>query len=281
MCQLGGVINNMAKMIFGRRQDSSANLLFRHLKILIAVTRSELASRYAGSLFGMGWAILSPLLIMVVYSLVYLVIFRVRVPSLTPIDYVLYIFSGLVPFLSVSEALGMGVTSIIANKSVLNNTVFPIDLVPAKAVLLSQPTMIVGFVVVLVGTVISKGFSWTLFLLPVIWLLQIIGLVGVNWLLSLSTIIFRDMQNLITVILMMLMVASPIAYTPDMVTGMMVYLVYVNPFAYFVVGYQKVLILREMPDLITTAGIILIPTIFFLLGNWLFTNGKRAVIDYV
>ena len=263
------------------QRENSAYLLIKHRKLLFNVTRNELSSRYAGSLLGIGWAVLAPLLIIFIYAVVYLVIFKVKVPSLSAPDYVLYIFSGLVPFLSLSESLGLGVGSIIANKSVLNNTVFPVDLVPAKAVFLSQPTMIVGFFVIITGTVITHGFSWTLFLLPLIWGLQIMGLIGLNWILSLFTVIFRDMQSLITSIIMILMIASPIAYTPDMVSGMLKYIILFNPFAYFVIGYQRVLVLRQIPDPITIAGIIIIPTALFLLGNWLFTKGKRAVADYV
>ncbi len=267
--------------VLSRLKDSSAYLLYKYRQILINVTKNELSSKYAGSLFGIGWAILSPLLIIIVYAIVYLVIFQVRVPSLSSTDYVLYIFSGLVPFLSLSESLGLGVSSVIANKNILNNTVFPIDLVPAKAVLLSQPTMIVGFFVIIYGAIISHGFSWTFLLLPLIWVLQIMGLIGTNWVLSLFTVIFRDMQNLITVIIMILMVASPIAYTPEMLTGILKYFIYINPFAYFVIGYQKILILRQMPEPVTLAGIFIIPITLFLAGNWLFTRGKKAMADYV
>ena len=72
-------------------------------------------------------------------------------PGSSAWEYVIFIFSGLVPYLMTAEALVTGVTSVIANKSVLNNTVFPIDLAPVKAVLTSQATMLVGMTVTLVG----------------------------------------------------------------------------------------------------------------------------------
>src|SRR5260370_23455236 len=82
-----------------------------HRHILLRVTRNELVARYAGSVLGVGWALLTPLVMMAIYAVVYLVIFRVQVPGLTPGQYVLFIFAGLVPFLMTSEALGSGVGS--------------------------------------------------------------------------------------------------------------------------------------------------------------------------
>jgi lipopolysaccharide transport system permease protein len=263
------------------KKASSANLLYKHRKLLFSVTINELTSRYAGSLMGFGWAILSPLLIISVYSVIYLVIFKVKTSSMSSSDYVLYIFSGLVPFLSLSESLAFGVSSVVSNKNVLNNTVFPIDLAPAKAVLLSQPTMLVGFTVILLGTGFTHRLSWTTLLLPIVWGLQIMGVIGLNWILSLVTVVFRDMQSLITIVIMVLMVASPIAYTPEMVSGLIKIIIYVNPFAYFVITYQRILVLGQLPDLITSLGVIVSSVGLFILGNWLFSQGKATVIDYV
>src|SRR5262245_54875470 len=121
----------------------SAKGLVTHRWLLWPVRRNGLKSRYAGSVVGQGWAVLTPILLLGISGVVYLVIFRVQVPGLSPVQYVLMIFAGLVPFLMTSEALTLGVNSVVANRSVLNNTVFPIDLAPPKSVLLAQIPMAV------------------------------------------------------------------------------------------------------------------------------------------
>ena len=126
----------------------------------------------------------------------------------------------------------------IANKSVLNNTVFPIDLAPIKPVLSAQAIMTAGMLVVLAGAVMTGNIHATLVLLPVIWALNIIWLAGLNWLLSVINVIFRDLENFVSAILMVMLVASPIAYTPAMVPSSLKLLLDLNPFAYFVVAYQ-------------------------------------------
>ncbi|WP_100961747.1 hypothetical protein [Bosea sp. FBZP-16] len=108
------------------------------------IARSEITARFAGSILRAGWAIATPVLMLMIYAAVYLLIFSVQVPGKTGASYVVLIFTGLVPFLTTSEALSTGVSSVVANRAVLADTVFPIDLVPIKSVVLAQVTMLAG-----------------------------------------------------------------------------------------------------------------------------------------
>src|SRR6185312_13766147 len=141
-----------------------------------------------------------------------------------------------------------GVTSVIVNRAVLNNTVFPIDLAPVKAVLSAQGSMIAGMIATSAGVIAVGRAHWTMLLIPVVWILQVAALIGISWVLSLVNVVLRDVQNLITLLLVMLMVASPIAYTPAMVPSSLHWVLWANPLAYFVLTYQKILVLGELPD---------------------------------
>lgn len=259
----------------------SSQFLLSHRRLLWQVALNELKARYAGSIFGLGWAVLTPLLFLAIYAGIYLIIFRVQVPGLSPVQYVLLIFSGLVPFLMTSEALVSGVSAVVANKSVLSNTVFPIDLAPAKAVLLSQVPMVVGFTAIIAALALTGTMSWTVVLLPVIWGLHILALIGLNWILSLINLVFRDLQNLMGIILLALMIVSPIAYTPEMVPPSLKVLLILNPFAYFVVAYQSIMILGRLPGWGNSLILIALSLGLFTLGGYFFSRAKRVLIDYV
>jgi lipopolysaccharide transport system permease protein len=267
-----------------RRKPSrwgSAQYFRSHGRLLWRVTRNDLAQRHAGSHLGFGWVFLAPLLVLGIYSVVYLEIFRVRVPGLSSLEYVIYIFCGLIPYLAAAESIGVGVTAVIANKSVLNNTVFPIDLAPVKPVLASQAIMAVGVPVIVGGAAATGNVHGTLVLLPVVWLLNLMWLIGVNWILSLLNVIFRDLQNLVTAVLMVMLVASPIAYTPDMVPSSLKPLLAANPFAYFVVAYQQVIMLGIWPSIPHLALLVVMSIVTFWVGGWFFYRAKRVIIDYV
>jgi len=245
------------------------------------VAQSELKSRYAGSIFGLAWAVLNPILFLAVYAIVYLIIFRVRVPGLSSFQYVLYVFSGMVPFLMTNEAIMAGLGSVIANKSVLSNTVFPVELAPVKALLLSQVPMVVGMSAIVMGLLFSGSMTWTMLLLPVVWGFHLLGLIGLTWFLSLINLVWRDLQNIVGLILLVLMIVSPIAYTPDMVPAQIKILVILNPFAYLVVTYQKILVLGQLPSMSEIVVIVVMTVVLFVCGGYFFSRAKGELIDYV
>lgn len=260
---------------------NSALLLLRYRRVLWQVTRNELRARYAGSLLGATWALLAPLLLLGVYAVVYLFVFRVQVPGLSPLQYVLYIFAGLAPFLTTAEAIAVGVTSVVANRAVLNSTVFPIDLVPAKAVLGAQGPMLTGFFVIVAAGLATNTLSWSIVALPGLVLLHMAGLLGTVWVLALLNVAFRDLQSLVNIALMVLLVASPIAYTPEMVPPSLAPLVALNPLAYLLTAYQRVLVLGQLPDLGGAAVLVTGTLLAFGFGGWFFANTKRMMADHV
>lgn len=262
-------------------RDGSARYLRSHRRLLWGVTRNELSARYAGSHLGMFWVMLAPTLVLAVYAVTYVAIFKIRLAGLTSTEYVIFIFSGLVPYLMAADALANGVGSVIANKSVLSNTVFPIDLAPVKAVLTSQVIMAVGMGVTIIGSALVGTLRWTVVLLPPIWALQALGLIGIVWFISLLNVIFRDIQNFLTPILMMMLIISPIAYTPEIVPESLKPLILLNPFAYFVVAYQQILVLGLVPSLAHSAVMVVLAVVPFLLGSWFFATAKRVIVDYV
>src|SRR5690349_5578118 len=87
-------------------------LVGRYQQLIRATTLAELRGTYAGSILGMAWVVIGPLLLLAIYGAVYAVIFQIRPVSLSRAEYVFYVFSGLVPFLVFSAALNAGALSI-------------------------------------------------------------------------------------------------------------------------------------------------------------------------
>lgn len=250
-------------------------------KLLWRVTSTELRSRYAGSVFGVAWAALVPVLTLAIYGAVYTVILAVRVPGFSPQQYVLFIFAGLVPFLMSAESLSLGVASFTANRAILENTVFPIDLAGPKVVLGSQVIMAVGMPVLLVGLLATRQLQPTILLLPFVWLLHLLALVGAIWLLSLVNVLVRDLQSFMNALLMILFVASPIAYIPEMVPSSLAPLLALNPLSHFIIAYQKITVFGTVPTLSEWVVLAGISGALFAIGGWAFARAKRVLVDYV
>lgn len=128
-------------------------IICRHHSLLYQTTLNEVRSRYAGSALGFLWLIIYPLLFLLTYAIVYLFIFKIRFPELSSYEYIIMIFCGLIPFLGFSEGLSLGVVSVVANSNLIKNTLFPIELVPVKSVLVGQATQIsaTGILIIALG----------------------------------------------------------------------------------------------------------------------------------
>jgi ABC-type polysaccharide/polyol phosphate export permease len=99
--------------------------LFICRAVLLAVTRIELGKRYSGSFLGVLWYPIYWAALLGMYCFVYIVIFQQRIPEFGKFGYVLFIFSGLIPYFGVSDAIGSGAGSIRANTAVVRNRSSP------------------------------------------------------------------------------------------------------------------------------------------------------------
>jgi len=256
-------------------------LLIKHRSLLWITTINDLRIRFAGSILGLIWFILYPLMFLGLYALVYVFIFKVRFELFTSYEYVLLIFCGLVPFLSFSESLGNGIPSIVANVSLVKNTLYPIELIPAKSVLGSQGTQLIGMIL-LFGVL---GFLGKLTMLAplviLIWFFQILFAIGLIWIIASLNVYIRDLQNITAILVLFLMMVSPIAYTPDMIPASIRPFLSINPLYYFITAYQELLMLGTYPGNGIMFPIVSLGIGFFTFGFWFISKMKRLFADNI
>jgi lipopolysaccharide transport system permease protein len=254
--------------------------MYQHRRILKAISLSEIRSKYIGTTLGLAWSFMYPILFLGLYAVVYTLILKVKLANMSTVDYVLLIFSGLIPFLGFSEALSTGVSSVIANRGLIKNTLFPIELIPVKAVLSSSTTMLVGLCFLLPILWFQHGFLASQLFLPVILFLQLTFSCGLIWVLSALNVFFRDLGQVISVIILFLMLISPIGYTTDMIPPKLISLMYPNPLYYLITLYRECLISGNIP--IKPLEIFTVITfIFFTMGYYIFSRLKVVFADYV
>src|SRR5262245_42996166 len=158
---------------------------YRSRDILARTTWVEIKSAYAGSVLGVIWVILGPLLMLSVYAITYAVIFKVRLTTMSTAEYVLYVFCGIVPFLAFAQSLSNGTLSLSSNRAVMLHTVFPAAMIPLRSVLVGSTGMFTGAVILLVADIALSKPSFTFALIPLVMLFQLMFTTGLCWLLSL------------------------------------------------------------------------------------------------
>jgi lipopolysaccharide transport system permease protein len=264
-----------------RQISGPFHLLAKYHAVLLRTAAIEIRALYAGSALGALWVVLGPLLLLSLYAVVYVMIFRIQPATLSPGEYVLYVFAGLVPTIAFAMALAAGSNSLVQNKQVLLNTVFPAELLPLRAVLVQSVPLPVGLALVALAVLAVKGsLSAAALIVPLLVVLQIMFVAGIVWVLALLTLALRDIQQLLQYVALILLIVTPIAYTPDMIPASLRLLMHGNPLYYFTAAFQASLVYGVLPPLPILAGCMTLALVSFLAGYWLFRRVKMSFYDY-
>lgn len=271
---------NVHQQSFASIMAAPFKAIWQHRLLIGQTSLGEIRNQYAGSVLGTVWVLLGQILMLCIYAVTYVVIFRIRPADMSVYGYILYVFCGLTSFLPFSGSLTAGTLSLVSNRSVLLNTVFPAELIPFRSVLVASIGMPVGIVILFVSDLSIGSLSAYNLLIPFVMILQIMFVTGLVWILSLVALLFRDIQHLIYYGIMMLMVITPIAYTPSMIPDGLKLIIYFNPLSYFVISFQYLIILDQLPTLDILFAMISISIVSFVGGYFVVRRAKGAFYDY-
>ena len=243
--------------------------------------RQDVRHRYAGSVIGLGWSLLFPVAQIAIFAAVYVFILKVRPSGMSESQYVLMVFSGLLPLMAFNEALAAGAASLNSNRNLLTSTVFPPELIPLRALLAAHVPSLLGFTVVAAVTLLAGvATPASLVLVPLLWLLLLVFCAGLAWMLSLVSLIARDVQQALPLVLMAVLILSPFAYTPEMVPAPLKPLLYLNPLSWFVFCFQDLLAFGRLPQGLALFVVLILATGTFIAGFTFFRKAKHAFFDY-
>lgn len=257
-----------------------ARTLWRHRNVLLATTRLELQKKYAGSFLGYGWTVLHPLLFLATYVLVFVFIFRVTLPGQGGLGYVLFLFCGLIPFLTFMEVSTSAAVAIRQNMHLLKNVIAPVEMIPARVVAVALVAQGVGLVMCCAFVVYDGSWSARILGLPLLLLVACLFYTGLAMMIAPVGMVFPDLGHGIGIVVNLSMFISPIAFRRDMVPDPVRFLVDYNPLAYLFEGYRSALLATHEPDWASLAILSVIAIVVFELGAQVMLKFKSSVVDY-
>ncbi|MBN1355869.1 ABC transporter permease [bacterium] len=212
--------------------------IVRYRALISALVSRELKARYRGSLLGFLWSLLNPLLLMLVYWLVFSIYMRFGMKN-----YHVFLFCGLLPWVWFSSSVLEGCNSIISGSNLVKKVLFPAEILPIVVIianlihfLLAIPILI--FFLLVSGIPIGINIVW----FPVIVLVQFIFTMAVVLLLAALSVHYRDIQQILNNLVTLWFFLSPIIYPMSgLPSGAQKYLwlMDLNPVAHLMVGYHR------------------------------------------
>ena len=218
--------------------------IYEDRRLLIDLSTKDVQRRFSGTYFGMVWGILQPLMTIIVYWAVFQ--FGFRSGDVDGIPFILWFISGIVIWLFISESFSLASNSFLKYNYLIQKVKFNINILPLVKILSSFYIHLFFFVIVLLVCAIF-GYYPTVRLLQILYYMAAtIALVFALSLLTSSIVVFfRDLNQIINIILLIGMWGTPIAWNMSMFSPKVQMALKLNPFYYLVEGYRDAILGRR------------------------------------
>jgi lipopolysaccharide transport system permease protein len=255
----------------------------RRVDLIVSLTRRELVARYRGSVLGFLWTLVTPMVMIAIFTIIFAGIFKAKFgANSSQWDYALYLFCGLLPWNAFQESLQLSSTTIVAHANLVKRVVFPLETLPVCLSLAAAVNQLFGTLVLVVAAmVLRREVHATLIYLPLILIPQLIATFGAAWLVASLGVFIRDMVQGIALLLMAWMYLTPIIYPESLVPANYRTAINLNPFTPLVRNYRRIVLDGVAPDWRGLAYFVAFGVILFVSGYWWFARTRKNFADVI
>lgn len=251
--------------------------------LLWQLTVREIEGRYRGSLLGMAWAILSPLIMLVVYTYVFSIVFKARwgANSGDRVDFALMVYCGMVVFGLFAELVNAAPRIILNQVNYVKKVVFPLELLPLAQLGGALFNAMIGFALLFTVVFFKYGISYTVIFVPFVLIPFIFFLIGVGWFLSALGVYLRDLGQAVAPVIGVLQFMSPIFYSADSVPESFGWFMKLSPLTWPVTALRDCLLLHTIPKWDGFLYYFIFGIIVLIAGWYFFMKSRRGFADVV
>jgi len=253
--------------------------LYQYRDLMLSWTQRTLKVRYKQSLLGIAWAILQPLSVMLLFTLVFSVF--IRVPT-NGIPYPVFSYCALLPWTFFANSLTQAIPSLERNMNLVTKVYFPREIIPIATILASLVDFGVASVV-FAGLMVFYDVpaSWTLLLVPAVLAIQVLLTLGVGLFGSAVNVYYRDVRFIVPLALQLWLYASPIIYPPTLVPEWLQQFYWLNPMAGIVESYRALILRAEWPQPLPLVLAAAFSMLAFIAGYTYFKRAEMTFADVI
>ncbi|MDQ3649680.1 MAG: ABC transporter permease [Acidobacteriota bacterium] len=255
----------------------------RRSNLIASLAARELAVRYRGSALGLMWALVTPVVMISIYTFIFAGIFGARFGAGgSAWDYAIYLFCGLLPWTAFQESVQLSANIIVARSNLVKRVVFPLETLPVAQVLVALANQLFGTLALLMAIiVVRQQVHVTLAWLPVLVVPQALAMLGAAWFIAALGVFLRDTAQAIGLALSAWMFLTPIIYPEAVVPEHYRRFIDANPFTALVRCYRRVLLEGTSPDWRGLAYFSAFALVLFVSGYWWFARTRKNFADVI
>jgi lipopolysaccharide transport system permease protein len=256
---------------------------WRNRQLILQLTRREVAGRYRGSVMGLAWSFFNPILMLLVYTFIFSVVFKARWGG-TAADnkgtFAILLFVGLIVHGLFAECANRAPGLILNNPSYVKRVVFPLEILPWVA--MGSTLFHAGIsllMLLLAQLVLNHTMAWTAMLFPIVILPLLLITIGVAFFLSAIGVYLRDVSQTIGIITTVLMFLAPVFYPRSALPAQYQIWVNLNPLTFALEEGRKTLIFGQYPSVETWGIYLLVGIATAGMGFWWFQKSRKGFAD--
>jgi len=262
--------------------------LYQNRKLIWKLAKNDFKTRYAGSYMGMVWAMVQPVVTIVLYYFVFEVVFQNRSQLLASgieAPYVLWLTAGLVPWFYFSEAVVQGTMALLEYNYLVKKVVFKISILPIIKII-AATFIHIFFTVVMLILYVAYGYQMDWYMIQILYysLCMFVFVLALSYATCAIVVFFRDLTQIINILLQVGMWATPILWDISMLKNEwepLQILFKINPVYYVVNGYRSAMFEKTWfwQDFYSTMYFWIVTAVFFGVGALIFKRLKVHFAD--
>ena len=257
--------------------------LWVNRQLIWQLTRREIVGRYRGSLMGLAWSFFNPVLMLIVYTFVFSVVFKARwgvSGEESRADFAIVLFTGMIVFGLFAEIVSRAPGLIVSNVNYVKKVVFPLEILPWVSLGSVLFHSLVSLAILLLfQLVINRSLPWTIIFFPLVLLPLIFAGLGVAWFLAATGVYVRDIGQITGVFITVLLFLSAVFYPVSALPEAYQFWLRLNPLVLIITESRKVLIFGDLPDWFSLGVALLAGLSIALAGFWWFQKTRKGFAD--
>lgn len=252
---------------------------FSNYRLTHNFTRQDFSAQFAGSLGGVIWLFVTPIVNILIYSFVFMVVFRAPVPeAFGDVSFVIFLMIGYLPWFAFADAIGRSSSLLLDKAPLITKVMFPVQIIPVVGTLVPYMVHGIGLLLFLIYLAFQGYLSLAWLWLPLVLALQFLFTMGLVAILSALCVFLRDIQQIVNLTLTAWFFLTPIIYPISMMPEEFHSWLLFNPMHSFVQFYRELILLGEFSGF-HFAIILPVSLLTYLFGGWVFMRIKHTFGD--
>lgn len=249
--------------------------LYNYRQLLKSNVRKEIRGKYKGSFLGILWSFVNPLLMTLVYAIVFPFLLRGSQPH-----YTTFIIIAILPWNWFTSTIAQGTSTILGNGGIIKKVYFPREILPISVVSSGLINYLISCLIILLFLLFSGiGYSFYILLLPVIVMIQYILQLGIILITSSINVYVRDLEYIINFFIQMLFYATPVLYSMDMFPPKIRWLLKLNPMSTLIDSYRDIFFYKQAPNFLMLVFVLMLSLIILAIGIIIFKKLEKGFAE--